>query len=94
MRTTYLDATQQQQPPRKKQSLQSIVPKDAPPPSRLMTQPKLSIEGDDNDYGGAYGEESEETVIVAKCRTIDWWAFWVFLLGSVFANFVYFTYFL
>ena len=38
--------------------------------------------------------ESEETVIVAKCRTIDWWAFWGFLLGSVFVNFVYFTYFL
>ena len=38
--------------------------------------------------------ESEETVIVAKCRTIDWWAFWGFLLGSVFVNFVYFTYFM
>ena len=36
-------------------------------------------------------EESEETIIVAKCRTIDWWAFWGFLLGSVFVNFVYFT---
>lgn len=48
---------------------------------------KLPIESDDSC-------ESEETVIVAKCRTIDWWAFWGFLLGSVFVNFVYFTYYL
>ena len=41
--------------------------------------------------GENHCEESEETIIVAKCRTIDWWAFWGFLLGSVFVNFVYFT---
>ena len=46
---------------------------------------KLPMEGE-NRF-----EESEETIIVAKCRTIDWWAFWGFLLGSVFVNFVYFT---
>ena len=64
-------------------SKKSVAPR-CPPGSMPA---RLPMESEDNC-------ESEETVIVAKCRTIDWWAFWGFLLGSAFVNFVFFIYFL
>ena len=34
-----------------------------------------------------------DELIMAKCKKIDSWAFLGFLLGSIFINFVYFTYY-
>ena len=38
-------------------------------------------------------EEEADKLITAKCKKIDSGAFIVFLLGSIFTNFVYFTYY-
>ena len=49
------------------------------------TKPKVSAEGRSD------GEVDES--ITAKCKKIDSRAFLGFLLGSIFINFVYFTYY-
>ena len=43
--------------------------------------------------GETGSEEVVEKRITAKCKKIDSWAFISFLLGSIFINFIYFTYY-
>ena len=49
------------------------------------TKPKFSAE--------TKSDEKADELIMAKCKKIDSGAFLGFLLGSIFINFVYFTYY-